>query len=255
MSLLHGIVGSSIFSIDATHISSIIGVIGKSQWHHPNYHLWYVLLENNISLKRFYSRYQNIIVHHDRHHVWIVLHIFSFCCSDHYFTKVSWQDESHVLVTWTNRAQTSVVYGICDAVTADCHLVNIHHTPKTCLPSTLRVSSHSSCIQYDAWLETLRGVRQNWWAATRPGIDPSHKSRNALDISHNAPFCDRNVHICAHFCYKMVHCGTWITCIVGFAQRVYCQSWKYIATHEKQHCEGMKLNVYLSNFELHWILL
>ena len=26
-------------------------------------------------------------------------------------------------------------------------------------------------------------------------------------ISHNAQFCDRNVHICAHFCYKMVHWG------------------------------------------------
>ena len=27
-------------------------------------------------------------------------------------------------------------------------------------------------------------------------------------ISHNAPFCNRNVHMCAHFCCKMVHCGT-----------------------------------------------
>ena len=31
-------------------------------------------------------------------------------------------------------------------------------------------------------------------------IDLSHKS-------HNAPFCNRNVHMCAHFCYKMMHCG------------------------------------------------
>ena len=28
-----------------------------------------------------------------------------------------------------------------------------------------------------------------------------------LPISHNAPFCNRNVHTCAHLCYKMVHCG------------------------------------------------
>ena len=34
-------------------------------------------------------------------------------------------------------------------------------------------------------------------------------------ISHNAPFCSRNVHTCAHFCYKMVHCGTWQWCIGG----------------------------------------
>ena len=29
-------------------------------------------------------------------------------------------------------------------------------------------------------------------------------------ISHNAPFCNRNVHICAYFCYKMVHCGIFV---------------------------------------------
>ena len=44
-------------------------------------------------------------------------------------------------------------------------------------------------------------------------------------ISHNAPFCNRNVHAYAHFCYKMVHYGTgalwdlWIisigSCYVG----------------------------------------
>ena len=43
-------------------------------------------------------------------------------------------------------------------------------------------------------------------------------------ISHNAPFCNRNMHICAHFCYKMMHCGicTYVHisvtkwCIVGY---------------------------------------
>ena len=33
-------------------------------------------------------------------------------------------------------------------------------------------------------------------------------------ISHNAPFFNRNVHMCAHFCYKMVHCGIWEWCMV-----------------------------------------
>ena len=28
-------------------------------------------------------------------------------------------------------------------------------------------------------------------------------------ISHSTPFCNKNVHTCAHFCYKMVHCGIW----------------------------------------------
>ena len=35
-------------------------------------------------------------------------------------------------------------------------------------------------------------------------------------ISHNAPFCNRNVHMCAHSCYKIVYCGIFVWCIVGF---------------------------------------
>ena len=37
----------------------------------------------------------------------------------------------------------------------------------------------------------------------------SQISQSIRQISHNAPFCDRNVHTCAHFCHKMVHCGIW----------------------------------------------
>ena len=43
-------------------------------------------------------------------------------------------------------------------------------------------------------------------------------------ISHNAPFCNRNVHTCAHFCYKMLHCGIWHRCILGFVRWVYCSN-------------------------------
>ena len=41
-------------------------------------------------------------------------------------------------------------------------------------------------------------------------------------ISHNTPFCNRNVHTCAHFCYKMVICGIWDWCIVGFVRHPDC---------------------------------
>ena len=37
--------------------------------------------------------------------------------------------------------------------------------------------------------------------------------------SHNTPFCNRNVNTCAHFCYKMVHCGIKDWCIVGYGTR------------------------------------
>ena len=42
-------------------------------------------------------------------------------------------------------------------------------------------------------------------------------------IYRNAPFCDRNGHTFTHFCYKMVHCGIWDRCIMGFVRWVYCQ--------------------------------
>ena len=35
-------------------------------------------------------------------------------------------------------------------------------------------------------------------------------------LSHNASICNRNVHTCAHFYYKMLHCGIWDWCIMGF---------------------------------------
>ena len=43
-----------------------------------------------------------------------------------------------------------------------------------------------------------------------------------IQISHNATFCNRNEHTCAHFCYKMLHCGIWHICILGFVRWVYC---------------------------------
>ena len=41
-------------------------------------------------------------------------------------------------------------------------------------------------------------------------------------ISPNAPLCNRNVHLCAHFCYKMAHYGIFVRCIVGFVRWVFC---------------------------------
>ena len=39
-------------------------------------------------------------------------------------------------------------------------------------------------------------------------VDPSKKFPQCIrQISHNVPFCNRNLHTCAHFCCKMVHWG------------------------------------------------
>ena len=42
-----------------------------------------------------------------------------------------------------------------------------------------------------------------------------------IQVSHNAPFCNRNVHRYAHFCYQMEHYGIRNWCIVGFVQPIY----------------------------------
>ena len=34
-------------------------------------------------------------------------------------------------------------------------------------------------------------------------------------ISYNVPFCNRNVHMCAHFCYKMVHFAIFVYLLRG----------------------------------------
>ena len=46
-------------------------------------------------------------------------------------------------------------------------------------------------------------------------------------ISHNALFCNRNVHMCAHFCHKMVHCGIFgsIPFLVISLQQFFRISW------------------------------
>ena len=70
----------------------------------------------------------------------------------------------------------------------------------------------------------------------RPISQISQCIGKCTNASHNAPFCNRNVHKCAHFCYKMVHCGIWDWCIVGFMQQeepricthVSIQSFSYI---------------------------
>ena len=62
----------------------------------------------------------------------------------------------------------------------------------------------------------------NWFECAYHNNEPiSQIQQRIRQMSHNTPFCNRNVHTCAHFCYKMVHCGLWNWCIVGFVQQVY----------------------------------
>ena len=64
--------------------------------------------------------------------------------------------------------------------------------------------------------------------------DPLHKSHNALDK-----------YTCAHFCYKMVRCGIWDSCIVrfqGMRSREGCMQkllqWIHYGCDCTSHCHG-----------------
>ena len=56
-------------------------------------------------------------------------------------------------------------------------------------------------------------------SSIRP-IDPSHKPHNALDGYPTIQYFATEMCTRAHFCYKMVHCGIWDRCIVGFVRWV-----------------------------------
>ena len=51
-------------------------------------------------------------------------------------------------------------------------------------------------------------------------------------ISHNAPLCNRNVHMRAHFCHKVVPCGIFVWCIVGFVRLLArsCEIYRVISS-------------------------
>ena len=42
----------------------------------------------------------------------------------------------------------------------------------------------------------------------------TNPTMHQTNYPHIAPFCNRNVHTCAHFCYKIVQCGIWGWCIL-----------------------------------------
>ena len=57
----------------------------------------------------------------------------------------------------------------------------------------------------------------------RIGLSPRFKlTRTWFPItSYNVLFCNRNLHICAYFCYKMVHCGIFSDALWDFFRWVY----------------------------------
>ena len=100
--------------------------------------------------------------------------------------------------------------------------------------STFSIYCLTSCDQVLSQCEKMLQTWHLLWLAEplarhrleTGSIDLLHKSHNApVQISHNAPLCNRNVHMCAHFCYNMMHWGTilcWIVVFVSWIQ--FCWS-------------------------------
>ena len=85
---------------------------------------------------------------------------------------------------------------------------------------------HQISGQPDQWFGRKYAQTPKVWWTNEQTIDPSQKSHNALDnISHNTPFCNKNVHTSVK---KMVHCDIQDWCIVGFFILVY---WYVTKTH------------------------
>ena len=45
-----------------------------------------------------------------------------------------------------------------------------------------------------------------------------HKPNNA-PVTYNAPYYNKTVLMCAHFCYKIVHCGIFVECVTGYVRK------------------------------------
>ena len=67
---------------------------------------------------------------------------------------------------------------------------------------------HNMCYSRWCYTQAVNCSNTSCTQITSPTISP---------ISHNAPFCNRNVHVCAHFCYK------W--CIAGYLFNALWDLW------------------------------
>ena len=89
------------------------------------------------------------------------------------------------------------------------HGTCVTHVP-WCMPELL-----TSGFLWSSW----RGKRSRHSRRMRnPQFHVSGK-RPIGQITHNAQFCNRNVHTCVHFCYKMVHWGIWSYALWDFCSK------------------------------------
>ena len=86
------------------------------------------------------------------------------------------------------------------------HIPNSYFSQK-CVWQSCNFKRHVSLI-----IEQIDIVQYQWYLIKdKTGDRPIVQILQCIHVvSHDAPFCNRNVHMRAHFCYKMVHCGIFV---------------------------------------------
>ena len=87
----------------------------------------------------------------------------------------------------------------------------------------------------DWWLFWYNGLVPNMWQAFKIN---QLTNQSPIDLSHKSPVPYPTMHhfvtgmcMCAHICYKMVHCGILFWCIMEFVR------WVYSIVHVYRHNE------------------
>ena len=78
-----------------------------------------------------------------------------------------------------------------------------------------------------------------WWAGFKADIPHYNRPISRIPqctcpIYHSAPFWNRNVHMRAHFSYKMAHCGIFVWCIVGLVTYMTCGLYNHFSAKYSQ---------------------
>ena len=107
--------------------------------------------------------------------------------------------------------QQFLQYQYWEIWTADIAFTLIMHTILACLFWLWYNSSRNHVIHLSVFFGVVKLFHS--YRGYRP---ISYIPQCNRQISHNALFCNRNVHTCTHFCYKMVHRGIWDWYMVGY---------------------------------------
>ena len=132
---------------------------------------------------------------HQQLHGWLTILKYFLC----HFCGFTQSDMLMCLVLYYNQMVYRTKCKLatqCQLVTQQCVCENSHREYNSLISSIIISNNH--CLSFNSPISQItQCIRQ---------------------IFHNAPFCNRNVHPCAHFCYKGVHCGILGWHIVSFVK-------------------------------------